>query len=66
MEQNVARLKETKAKLIWCTTTPVPEKEAGRKLGDDLRYNMIAEDIMKANGVAINDLQSTICILMLD
>ena len=58
MEKNVARLKETKAKLIWCATTPVPEKEAGRKLGDDLKYNKVAEDIMKANGVAINDLHA--------
>ena len=58
MEKNVARLKETKAKLIWCSTTPVPEKEAGRKVGDDLKYNQIAEKIMKANGVAINDLHS--------
>ena len=58
MEMNVASLKETKAKLIWCATTPVPEKEAGRKLGDDLKYNKVAEDIMKANGVAINDLHA--------
>ena len=58
MEKNVARMKETGAKLIWCATTPVPEKEAGRKLGDDLKYNQIAEKIMKANGVAINNLHS--------
>ena len=58
MEKNVARLKETKAKLIWCATTPVPKKEAGRKVGDDLKYNQIAENIMKANGIAINDLHS--------
>ena len=58
MEKNVARLKETDAKLIWCATTPVPEKEAGRKVGDDLKYNKIAEEIMKANGVLINDLHS--------
>ncbi len=58
MEKNVARLKETGAKLVWCTTTPVPEKEAGRKLGDDLKYNQVAEEIMKANGVLINDLHS--------
>ncbi|MDC0497352.1 acetylxylan esterase [bacterium] len=56
MEKIVARLKETDATLIWCATTPVPEGEVGRKLGDDLIYNRAAEDIMKANGVLVNDL----------
>ncbi len=58
MEEIVARLKQTDAMLIWCTTTPVPEFEAGRKLGDDLIYNGIAAEIMKSNGVSINDLHS--------
>ncbi|MEM0925811.1 MAG: SGNH/GDSL hydrolase family protein [Planctomycetota bacterium] len=52
----VARLKQTGATLIWCHTTPVPEGEAGRKLGDDLKYNRIAEQIMEANEISINDL----------
>ena len=56
MEKLVARLKQTNAKLIWCKTTPVPENEAGRKLGDEIRYNQIAAEIMTANGVATNDL----------
>ena len=58
MEQIVTRLKETDATLIWCATTPVPEGEAGRKLGDDLIYNQIAEEIMETNGVLINDLHA--------
>ena len=58
MEKIVARLKETGATLIWCTTTPVPEHEAGRKLGDDLIYNQIAAEIMSAHGIVINDLHS--------
>ncbi|MGD7651702.1 MAG: SGNH/GDSL hydrolase family protein [Verrucomicrobiales bacterium] len=58
MEKIVARLKKTGATLIWCTTTPVPEFEAGRKLGDDIKYNRIAGEIMKANGVLINDLHA--------
>ncbi len=56
MEQIVARLKKTGATLIWCTTTPVPEGEAGRKRGDDIQYNQIAAEIMNANGILINDL----------
>ncbi|CAA6678500.1 MULTISPECIES: alpha/beta fold hydrolase [unclassified Lentimonas] len=56
LEQIVARLKATGATLIWCNTTPVPKGEAGRKLGDALKYNQIAAEIMQANGVLINDL----------
>ncbi|MGJ8634334.1 MAG: SGNH/GDSL hydrolase family protein [Luteolibacter sp.] len=58
LEKIVARLKETEATLIWCATTPVPEFELGRKLGDDIRYNKVAEEVMKGNGVAINDLHT--------
>ena len=58
LEKIVAKLKETDAKLIWCNTTPVPEHEVGRKVGDDIRYNQIAEEIMQANGILINDLHS--------
>ncbi len=58
MEKIVARLRETGATLIWCTTTPVPQFEAGRKVGDEIRYNAIAEEIMKKNGVLINDLHA--------
>ena len=58
MEQIVARLKKTEAKLIWCATTPVPEFEAGRKVGDSLKYNAIVETIMNKNGIQINDLHA--------
>ncbi|WP_235034062.1 SGNH/GDSL hydrolase family protein [Roseiconus lacunae] len=58
MKKIVARLKQTDATLIWCTTTPVPAGEAGRKLGDDVKYNLVAAEIMKANKVRINDLHS--------
>lgn len=54
----VTRLKKTNATLIWCATTPVPEHEAGRKLGDDVKYNTVAEQIMSAHDVLINDLHS--------
>ncbi|TWT83876.1 hypothetical protein CA13_53490 [Planctomycetes bacterium CA13] len=58
LEQIVARLKKTDATLIWCATTPVPELEAGRKVGDEIEYNLIAEFIMKKNGVLIDDLHA--------
>ncbi|GAA4444690.1 hypothetical protein GCM10023156_03340 [Novipirellula rosea] len=58
LQQIVARLKQTDATLIWCATTPVPEFEAGRKVGDEIKYNLIAESIMKKNGIRINDLHA--------
>jgi len=52
----VARLKETGAKLIWASTTPVPEGEVGRFVGDEIKYNAIAAKIMAENNIAIDDL----------
>ena len=52
----VARLKKTGAELIWASTTPVPEGEAGRFKGDEIRYNAVAAKIMRDNGIPINDL----------
>lgn len=56
LEIIVKRLKQTGATLIFATTTPVPEGEAGRKVGDDLKYNKAALAVMKKHGVIINDL----------
>ena len=58
LEKIVARLKETDAELIWCATTPVPEGEDGRTVGDEIAYNLIAAEIMGKHGVAINDLHA--------
>jgi len=53
----VERLKETGAKLIWCATTPVPEGVSPpRTDADVVAYNAVAAKIMKANGVATDDL----------
>jgi len=58
LEQLVQQLKQTGATLIWASTTKVPEGEAGRKVGDDIRYNAVAEKIMKRHNIAINDLHA--------
>ena len=58
LDQLAGRLKKTKAKLIWAHTTTVPKGEAGRKLGDDDRYNEAAVRVMKKHGILINDLNS--------
>ena len=56
----VARMKTTGAKLIWATTTPIPDGELNpsRKFGQVPEYNAIAERVMKENGVAIDDLNT--------
>jgi len=51
-------LKTTDAKLIWATTTPVPDGEPGRIKGDELKYNAVAAKIMADNKIAINDLHA--------
>jgi len=56
LRQLVARLKKTGATLIWCSTTPVPEGAKGRVVGDSVKYNAVAEKIMKENDIAIDDL----------
>jgi sialidase-1 len=65
-EQNlrklVERLKKTKAKLIWCSTTPVPsDYDHGiltitRSNADVIAYNAVAKRIMEENRIAIDDL----------
>ena len=51
----VARLQKTGAKLIWRTTTPVPEGAKGRVVGDSAKYNDIAKKIMDEHDIAIDD-----------
>lgn len=52
----VARLKKTGAKLIFATTTPVPEASSGRVGGDEAKYNEAALKVMKDAGVEVDDL----------
>ena len=58
--QIVEKLKATKAKLIYATTTPYPEELSGplREFGDAEKYNKIARKIMKKNDIPVNDLYS--------
>ena len=56
LEQIVKRLRQTRAKLIFATTTPVPDGAAGRIKGDVERYNRAALGVMKRYGVRVNDL----------
>ena len=59
LEALVLRLQQTGATLIFATTTVVPEGEAGRIVGDEVKYNAAAERVMKKHGIVINDLFAT-------
>ena len=54
----VAKLKATGAKLVFATTTPVPDgsMKVYRTNADAIRYNEAALRVMKENNIAINDL----------
>lgn len=58
MEAIVHRLKQSGAHLIFATTTPYPDNPEGplREQDDAARYNKVALEIMKRNGIQINDL----------
>lgn len=58
LERLVTRLKATGAQLVWANTSYVPPGEAGRKEGDDLRYNRVAEKIMQRHRIPITDLNT--------
>ena len=61
-EQNlrelVRQLQATGARLIWASTTPVPEGDVAPFRGDQdaIAYNAVAKQIMDDSGITINDL----------
>lgn len=58
LREIVEILQKTKAKLIFATTTMVPENEPGRFVEDVEKYNSVAREIMEDYDVEINDLYS--------
>lgn len=58
----VLRLKQTGARLIWASTTPVPEGKVNppRSNADVLLYNQAAARVMKENGIPVDDLYSAV------
>lgn len=57
----VGKLKATGATLIFATTTPYPDGvKPARRPADARRYNDIAREIMKANGIQVNDLYALV------
>jgi arylsulfatase A-like enzyme/lysophospholipase L1-like esterase len=63
LRELVTQLKATGAKLIFATTTPVPnggQLSRIRRFGSVEQYNTVAIKVMTENGVAINDLNAAI------
>lgn len=54
----VRRMKETDARLVFATTTPVPPGDVRphREPRDSVEYNAVALEVMAAEGVDVNDL----------
>jgi acyl-CoA thioesterase-1 len=62
LEELVARLEKTGAKLIYATTTPVPEGKVNppRHPADVPRYNAVAMRVMKRHHIPVDNLYQAI------
>jgi acyl-CoA thioesterase-1 len=60
LEQLVRRLKQTKAKLVWASITPVPDGKLNpwRDADDEVEYNVAARRVMMKHNVEINYLHT--------
>ncbi len=61
LEQLVERMEKTGAKLIWASTTPIPDDPAnGQTAASIVERNETAAEVMRKHGVAIDDLFSAV------
>jgi acyl-CoA thioesterase-1 len=62
LEELVRRLKQTGARLIWASTTPVPNADVNppRKSSDVIAYNLAAKRVMDNNRIPIDDLYTIV------
>lgn len=64
LEKQIAILKKTGAKLVWCATTPVPndnKSQYARRKGACVDFNKAALELMvKHPEIRINDLHATV------
>lgn len=56
LETIVRELKKTDAVLIWRNTTPVPKGARGRVVGDSLKYNAAALEVIKGHNIQVDDM----------
>ncbi len=61
LERLVTRMKETGAKLVWASSTPIPDLPEKKWTASSIvERNAVAAEVMKENSVAVNDLFSAI------
>ena len=63
LRELIARLRATGAKLVWASSTPIPNGgvlSADRRFADITTYNAVAAKVMRESGVAVNDLHGAI------
>ena len=60
LREIIGRLRATDARLVWVTTTPVPEGALEYVKGDIERLNKIAEAVMKEQNIPVLDLNRAI------
>ena len=54
-------MQRTGAKLVWASTTPIPDDPAKKQTAVSIvEHNQIAAEIMKKQGVAVDDLFTSI------
>ena len=58
LETLVARLRRNGARLVFASMTVVPEGEAGRRRGDEVKSNALAGRVVRRHGIAVNDLHA--------
>lgn len=58
----ISKLEATGAKLIWASTTPIPDPplKPERTFGDETEYNAIAAKVMTERSIPVNDLHAHI------
>lgn len=54
----VTRMRPHATRLLWASTTIVPEDEPGRFAGDEVKYNAAAALVMQRHHIPINDLHA--------
>lgn len=61
LDQLIARMKKTGAKLIWASTTPIPDTPDGKQTATSIvEKNKVAEQVMARHGIVIDDLFAAI------
>ena len=57
LEEIVTRLEKTGAKLIWASTTPIPDNPAQKQTAQSIvEKNALAAEVMKKHGIPTDDL----------